>query len=83
MQDIQERVQRIFRDVLTRPDLTIVAESTPQSVPGWDSFNHVNLIIAIEEEFEIVFTTREIGTLTSVGEFLRLIAAKTSEQPLS
>jgi acyl carrier protein len=45
-------------------------------VEDWDSLTHINLIVEIEREFGIKFTTREIAGLTNVGELMDLISRK-------
>ena len=68
----------IFRTLFNDPELRLGDELTASDVPGWDSFNHINLVMYIEEEFAIQFTTREIAGLKNVGEFKVLIAGKLS-----
>lgn len=36
-----------------------------QGIPAWDSFGHMNLIVAIEECFEISMSTKDVLSLTS------------------
>jgi acyl carrier protein len=49
---------------------------TAQDVEGWDSLNHINLIVAIERALQVRFTTREVGKLANVGELVALVKAK-------
>ena len=62
----------LFRD----PNLEMTDELTASQVPGWDSLNHVNLVIQIEEELEIRFRNDEIARLTNVGELKALVREK-------
>lgn len=66
----------VFRDLFNDPELEITDAMTAADVPGWDSFNHINLVIMIEEQFKIRFTTTEIDGLANVGQFKALIASK-------
>jgi acyl carrier protein len=43
-------------------------EDGPHSNPDWDSVVHLNLILALEAEFEVRFSTAEIPQLLSVGK---------------
>jgi len=70
------RLLDIFRTIFNAPDLELRDDLTARDVAGWDSFNHVNLIIYIEQEFGISFTDQEVSTLRNVGELRRLIAEK-------
>ena len=54
----------------------LTLDATADDVPGWDSFAHVNLIVAIEEAFDVTFTTTEIGAIKSVGDIIRALEAK-------
>jgi acyl carrier protein len=71
-----ERLQPIFRDVLDQPDLAIFAESNARNVDGWDSLAHINLVVAIEQEFAIKFALGELEELRNVGDMIGLIETK-------
>lgn len=71
-----EKVQRVFREVFENPDLSIFPDMTAKDVEGWDSFNHINLIVALEEIFGVSFTTEEIGGMANVGDLVKLLQKK-------
>lgn len=76
---ILEEVAAIIRDVLDINDdrqLKIDADTTADQTEGWDSFNHINIVVAIEQYFGIKFKTAEIESLRNVGELVALIARK-------
>ena len=70
------RLAGIFRTLFNDPGLELRDDLTARDVDGWDSLNHVNLMILIEEEFGVRFTTGEVSALQDVGELKRLLAAK-------
>jgi len=72
------RLAGIFRTLFNDPGLELRDDLTARDVAGWDSLNHVNLMILIEEEFGVRFTTGEVSALQDVGELKRLLAAKTA-----
>ena len=72
------QLTEIFRTLFNSPDLEITDTLTAKDVPGWDSFNHINLIINIEEEFEIRFTNEEVSSMEKVGDLKKLLAIKLS-----
>jgi acyl carrier protein len=72
------RLTGIFRTLFNDPGLELRDDLTARDVAGWDSLNHVNLMILIEEEFKVRFTTGEVSALQDVGELKRLLAAKTA-----
>ena len=71
-----EKLSSIFKILFNRPDLELNDNLSAKNVPGWDSFNHVNLIINIEEEFGVQFTNDEVGGMQNVGSLKTLLASK-------
>jgi acyl carrier protein len=72
----EQKLTDVFRTIFNLPDLVLRDELTARDVPGWDSFNHVNLVIAIEMEFGVTFTTDEIAALENVGQLKQLLKSK-------
>jgi acyl carrier protein len=70
------RLAGIFRTLFNDPTIELRDNLTARDVDGWDSLNHVNLMILIEDEFGVRFTTAEVSALQDVGELKRLIAGK-------
>ena len=74
--DQSEHLTEIMRTLSDMPNLEIRDDLTAGDVPAWDSFNHVNLIINIEEEFGIRFTSGEVSGMKNVGDLKRILALK-------
>lgn len=72
-QDVYEALNEIFRDVFDDDSIEVNAETAAKDIPEWDSFNHINVVVASEMKFGIKFRTSEIEGLANVGEFARLI----------
>lgn len=75
-QEIYTRLTPIFRDVLDDDALVPTPELTARDVPDWDSLRHIRLIVTVERELGIKFTTAEISALENVGQFVALIGSK-------
>ena len=71
-----EKLSSIFKILFNLSDLELTDGLSAKDVPGWDSFNHVNLIINIEEEFGVQFTNDEVGGMQNVGSLKTLLASK-------
>ena len=71
-------VSTIIRDVLDQPELQIGAATSARDVEGWDSFNHINIVVAVEGRFGIKINTAEVEELRNVGEFVALVVRKLS-----
>ena len=75
--EIYETLTTIFRDVFLRDDLVLSPELSASDIAGWDSFKHIEIIIAVQEHYGITFRTRELDSLNNVGDLVRLIVSKT------
>lgn len=73
---VMERVQEVFRDIFDDESLMIKRETTAEDVEDWDSLMHINLVLAIEKEFNIKFALGEIQELKNVGDMIDLIERK-------
>lgn len=53
---INERIKNIMSIVLEVSINEINNNSSNENIVSWDSLKHINLILALEEEFEIEFS---------------------------
>ena len=77
-EQILERVRGIASDVLQVAPGSLNAESSPQTVEGWDSVQHLNLVLALEEQFGTQFEPDEMDEMKSIGAIALLLAKKNS-----
>ena len=75
-EDIFNGVQDIFRDIFYEEDMVIEDKTSSDDVEEWDSLNHINLVSAIEKEFEIRFALWELMALKDVGSMIDLMVEK-------
>jgi len=73
---ILQGLSEIFQDIFDRDDLVISPQTTAADIPEWDSFNHINIIVASEMTFKVKFQVAETEELKNVGELIDLIATK-------
>jgi acyl carrier protein len=71
--EVLNKVSSILGDILDIPDLKLAATTSADDVDGWDSVNHVKLIVAIEDAYKIKFATDEIAAPENVGQLIALI----------
>ena len=67
-----EKLHRVISDVLGVPVEHISDKSSPDNIDKWDSLTHINLIIAIESEFNISLTPEDTMDMLSV-KLIRII----------
>jgi acyl carrier protein len=67
-QAVFERVQRVATDIFNVPAAQIVPAATPEMIEGWDSLQHLNLVVALEQEFGLQFTAEDVEQLQTPEE---------------
>lgn len=63
---MREKVFEIVASVMGVPVETISLESSPDTIEAWDSLNHMNLLLALEQEFGVQFSDEQMVELLSV-----------------
>jgi acyl carrier protein len=61
----------IFRDVLEDDTIQLTESSTARDVSGWDSLNHIYIVVAIEKRFKVKFKSTQIQAWQCVGDILK------------
>jgi len=49
--------------------------SSPESVEGWDSMGHMNLVAALEQRFNVSIDIDDVMQMANVGEIRQILAA--------
>ena len=70
---IFEELTDVFRTVFDDDDIVINEETTANDIEEWDSFEHVRLIVAVENCFNIKFNMVEMSKFKNVGEMVDTI----------
>lgn len=75
---MEARIKKVLSDVLGVPETEITDDATPDTVESWDSLKHMNLLLALEEEFNIKFNDEENINLISYPLIKLIVSEKTS-----
>jgi acyl carrier protein len=51
----------------------ITSESSPKTIENWDSMQHLNLVLAIEEKFGVQFDPEDIEEMQNIGAVAVLV----------
>ena len=71
--DLLKKVSAVLAEILDDDELILTEDTTAEDVDGWDSVNHMKLIIALEGELAIRFEAEEISEMEDVRALLDLI----------
>ena len=69
-------VRRMLADVLKRSVDEVPADATRDTLAGWDSLAHVNLVLALEQHFDVQFLPEEMMEMLSVELMAMLVEEK-------
>jgi acyl carrier protein len=75
-QEVYLALDDIFRDIIGDNKISLTSDTTANQVEGWDSFAHINIIVAVERRFSIKFQTCEIEKMTNAGGLVATIQKK-------
>ena len=78
---ISERLKKVICDELNLSvNLVEMNDNTEAiEVPGWDSLNHANIIVAIENKYSVRFKGFEILKCKNIGDLQKLVDLKIIE----
>ena len=76
MGNVIDRLENVFRDVFDDNSIVISERTTAADIEDWDSLEHINLIAAVEKEFGMRFTMKEVSGMKNVGEMLDIICQR-------
>ena len=72
-EEVFEKLNCIFRDCFDDKSIVVTEDLVASDVDGWDSFEHINLMNTIQNEFGINVPMSKIITMSSVKEMVDVI----------
>jgi len=75
---VREQVTEIFCDIMEIDASDLGDEVTPDTVESWDSVRHLNLVLAIEEAFDIELDEDKVDSMLSLDDFVNAVESETT-----
>lgn len=72
-EEVFERLNKVFQEVFDDETIEVNDDTTSEDIDDWDSFEHINLIVTVEEEFSIKIPMGKVVTMKNVGEMADII----------
>ena len=76
-----DQIRTMASDLFGVPVDQISAASSAQTLDNWDSIQHLNLVLAVEEKFGLQLSPEEIEQMKSVGDTAKLVESKLQAAP--
>lgn len=74
MNEIYNRLNAVFREVFDDESINVSENTTAADIEDWDSLTHIQLIAAVEDEFGVKFSMKQVSSMKNVGEMAQIIA---------
>lgn len=75
---VNNEVLKLLGQILGNTDIS--ADSSMENTKGWDSLSFINVIVALETEFRVNFSTLEAASLTSYSSIVDALNKKLSSK---
>jgi len=72
---IEYRVKNVLSSVFGKEITEIGDDASPHSIDTWDSIKHINMVIALEEEFGIECDADEVASMVSCAIIVATVKA--------
>jgi len=73
---ILDQVRGVASDLFSVPVDRIKPESSPETIESWDSTQHLNFVLALEEKFGLQLSPEEMEQMKNVGEAAKVVESK-------
>ena len=70
----EDKLKEIIADTFDIDEDEINGEMTSDSVEKWDSLNHLRLVTALEDEFDIKLTMEEVNTMIDYPKIVEFVS---------
>lgn len=73
---MEQKLKTVMADIFEISIDQIKESTTMENIESWDSLKHIELMVAIEEKFEIALETEEIIEMISFIDIKRILSNK-------
>ena len=70
---MENKIKEIMAQVFNVPEASIDSLSSPDTIESWDSLRHMNLVTALEEEFNVRFTFDQISEMLNFSLIIEVL----------
>lgn len=70
---VLNRIREIVADVTLNPPARVTLDAAAGKLEGWDSLAQVNIVVAVESEFDVTFGADEVHSLSSVTKLAEAV----------
>lgn len=72
-EQVFKQLNEVFCEVFDDETISVNEFTTADEIEDWDSLEHINLIVAVEDKFNMKFGMGEVTSMKNVGEMVDII----------
>ena len=76
--DIDRRVRQLAVELLDVPEAEITSATSPETIEAWDSLQHLNLMMALEDAFGVELAPDDFEQMANIGAIVALLEHRLS-----
>ncbi|MBI4383441.1 MAG: acyl carrier protein [Nitrospinae bacterium] len=73
---MENKLRQILADAIDVAPENLTDKSSPDNTPEWDSFAHLNMVAALEQEFRISLTLDEVIEMQNLPKIKEVVSRK-------
>lgn len=74
--DVLKKLESTFKEVFDNDEIRLTDDTTAADIEEWDSLTNIRVLIQIEQDFDISFSSSDIADIPNVGELVNLILTR-------
>jgi len=72
-ESIIEATTEIFCDIFDDDSIIVTESTVADDIEDWDSLEHINLVLALEQRFNLKFSMDEVIGMKNVGDMVDIV----------
>ena len=73
---MEEKIKKVLSEVFGLSVDAVGSQSTMEAIDKWDSLTHMDLIVKLEEEFNVTFEPEEMIKMVSFSDIISTLKQK-------
>jgi acyl carrier protein len=73
---MENKVKNLIAKIFNMDESQLINESSPNTIENWDSLKQMEIIVSIEEEFNIEFDDDEVLEIKDIDSILKIVERK-------
>jgi|SaaInl8_135m_RNA_FD_contig_21_663690_length_313_multi_7_in_0_out_0_2 acyl carrier protein len=73
---VKEEIFKIFDETFDDDSLSFKEQTSAHDIDEWDSLMQMNLVVAMEKQFNVTFSIAELESLKNIADMISLVELK-------